>query len=99
MKTQKWQKCRIMFSKKGSSKTAKSIFGVPSLIKNRLNEIAKKVNFTKVLMEFFENNEILNFSFVRHPFTRLVSSYTDKILHAAPASTKSTFKVFQVSKM
>ena len=85
-----------MFSKKGSSKTAKSIFGVPSLIKNRLNEIAKKVNFTKVLMEFFENNEILNFSFVRHPFTRLVSCYTDKILNSALGPG---FRVFQVSKM
>ena len=72
------------------------MFRTPESLNVELDEIAENSNFTQSLKRLFKSNEILNFSFVRHPFTRLVSCYTDKILNSAGGHY---IKVFQVSKM
>ena len=42
-----------------------------------VNQIGKGFNFQSV-KKYFSDNEYLTFSFVRHPFDRIVSAYKDK---------------------
>ena len=72
------------------------MFKLTASVKQELDGIADEVDFILALKRFFKKNEILNFSFVRHPFKRVVSAYTDKVLGSALGAT---WKVFQESNI
>ena len=42
--------------------------------------VERNVSIRKLLNAYFQKNQMLSFSFVRHPFERIVSAYKDKFL-------------------
>ena len=61
-----------------------------------VDESAKNIS---AMQSFIKEKETLMFSFVRHPFTRLVSAYTDKFLGLATegGANGGAWKVIQES--
>ena len=51
-----------------------------ALTKNQIPHTPENLIELYLLNKFFKRNKILTFSFVRHPFERLVSAYMDRVL-------------------
>ena len=56
-----------------------SYFRIPRQLTQQLDE--SKTITSKAFANFLEQHHILTFSFVRHPFERIVSAYKDKVLN------------------
>ena len=58
----------------------KPFFEIPDSLKER-NNINEETTTKKAFIEFLKDNSLFTFSFIRHPFERIVSAYKDKILY------------------
>ena len=71
-------------------------FKLPSMSEIKKNTgMVNNTNVMEILASFMTKNHVLTFSFVRHPFERLVSAYKDKILKGKDEKIKgSKFPLF-----
>ena len=59
----------------------------PQMKAEILTDVERHGSAKKAIHSFLQRYDILNFSFVRHPFERLVSAYVDKVLGKAEGET------------
>ena len=67
----------------------RSYFHIPFDSILPLNEsVERNVSTRKLLNTYFQNNQMLSFSFVRHPFERIVSAYKDKFMRRGKVASR-----------
>ena len=66
------------FKNKTNRYILRNFYKLPSNLKKGSNDGRSTKSF--ILSEYLRDHQILSFSFVRHPFERLVSAYKDKVI-------------------
>lgn len=64
-------------------KVVPPLFEFPERDLRELGDLVEQSDAPSAIQSFASKRNLLSFSFVRHPFDRLVSAYTDKVLDAA----------------